>query len=113
MRLITGGGDHDPRDACGRERDVRSNERQRAGRHRRPRLHDLDEQEDREGRHVRDQIHDLASIHDFHLTRPGVNKRMSVTGTGTGTGTTKWTVKLKKGTYHFVCDPHQTIMHGA
>jgi hypothetical protein len=34
-------------------------------------------------------IHDLASIHDFHLTGPGVNKKTSVTGTGT----TKWTVK--------------------
>jgi plastocyanin len=53
-------------------------------------------------------IHDLASIHDFHLTGPGVNKKTSVTGTGT----TKWTVKLKKGTYNFVCDPHHTIMHG-
>jgi plastocyanin len=53
-------------------------------------------------------IHDLASIHDFHLTGPGVNKATSVTGTGT----TKWTVKLKRGTYHFVCDPHHTIMHG-
>jgi plastocyanin len=53
-------------------------------------------------------IHDLASIHDFHLTGPGVDKKTSVTGTGT----TKWTVKLKKGTYHFVCDPHHTIMHG-
>src|SRR3954464_6571174 len=53
-------------------------------------------------------IHDLASIHDFHLTGPGVNKKTSVAGTGT----TKWTVKLTKGTYHFVCDPHQTIMHG-
>jgi plastocyanin len=53
-------------------------------------------------------IHDLASIHDFHLTGPGVNKKTSVSGTGT----TKWTVKLKKGTYHFVCDPHRTIMHG-
>jgi plastocyanin len=53
-------------------------------------------------------IHDLASIHDFHLTGPGVNKKTSVAGTGT----TKWTVKLKTGTYHFVCDPHQTIMHG-
>jgi plastocyanin len=21
-------------------------------------------------------------------------------------------VTLKKGTYHFVCDPHHTIMHG-
>ena len=53
-------------------------------------------------------IHDLASIHDFHLTGPGIDKKTSVTGTGT----TKWTVKLKKGTYHFVCDPHRTIMHG-
>jgi plastocyanin len=53
-------------------------------------------------------IHDLASIHDFHLTGPGVDKKTSVAGTGT----TKWTVKLKKGTYHFVCDPHRSIMHG-
>jgi plastocyanin len=54
-------------------------------------------------------IHDRASIHDFHLTGPGVDKKTSVSGTGT----TKWTLKLKKGTYHFVCDPHRTIMHGA
>jgi plastocyanin len=53
-------------------------------------------------------IHDLASIHDFHLTGAGVNKATSVSGMGT----TKWTVTLKKGTYHFVCDPHHTIMHG-
>ena len=53
-------------------------------------------------------IHDRSSIHDFHLTGPGVNKVTSVPGTGT----TKWTVTLKKGTYHFVCDPHRTIMHG-
>ena len=53
-------------------------------------------------------IHDRANIHDFHLTGPGVNKKTSVPGVGT----TKWTVKLKKGTYSFVCDPHRTIMHG-
>ena len=53
-------------------------------------------------------IHDLATIHDFHLTGPGVDRKTSVSGTGT----TKWTVKLKKGTYHYVCDPHHTIMHG-
>ena len=53
-------------------------------------------------------IHDLASIHDFHLTGAHVDKKTSVPGTGT----TKWTVKLKKGTYHFMCDPHHTIMHG-
>jgi plastocyanin len=53
-------------------------------------------------------IHDRSSIHDFHLTGPGVNKVTSVPSVGT----TKWKVKLKKGTYHFVCDPHRTIMHG-
>ena len=53
-------------------------------------------------------LHDLASIHDFHLTGAGVDKKTSVAGTGT----TKWIVKLKKGTYRFVCDPHRSIMHG-
>jgi plastocyanin len=53
-------------------------------------------------------IRDRASIHDFHLTGAGVDKKTSIGGTGT----TKWTVKLKKGTYHFVCDPHRTMMHG-
>jgi plastocyanin len=53
-------------------------------------------------------IHDRSSIHDFHLTGPGVNKVTSVPAVST----TKWKVKLKKGTYHFVCDPHRTIMHG-
>src|SRR5882672_11039797 len=53
-------------------------------------------------------IHDRASIHDFHLTGPGVNKVTSVPAVKTK----KWTVKLKKGTYHFVCDPHRAIMHG-
>ena len=53
-------------------------------------------------------IRDRSAIHDFHLTGPGVNKKTSVPAMGT----TKWTVKLKKGTYRFVCDPHITIMHG-
>jgi plastocyanin len=53
-------------------------------------------------------IHDKSNIHNFHLTGPGVNKLTSVSRVYT----TKWTVKLKKGTYHFVCDPHRTIMHG-
>jgi plastocyanin len=53
-------------------------------------------------------IHDRSTIHNFHLTGPGVNKKTSVSAVST----TKWTVKLKKGTYHFVCDPHRAIMHG-
>ena len=53
-------------------------------------------------------IHDLSPIHNFHLSGPGINKLTSVPGTGT----TTWRVTLKKGTYHFVCDPHKPIMHG-
>jgi plastocyanin len=53
-------------------------------------------------------IRDRSAIHDFHLTGPGINKTTSVPKVGT----TKWKVKLKKGTYHFVCDPHRAIMHG-
>jgi plastocyanin len=55
------------------------------------------------------KISDKSNIHNFHLTGPGVNKKTSVGGTGTS----KWTLKLKKGTYKFVCDPHATIMKGS
>jgi plastocyanin len=53
-------------------------------------------------------IRDRSPIHNFHLTGPGVNKKTSVPAVGT----TTWTVKLKKGTYKFVCDPHVAVMHG-
>jgi plastocyanin len=34
--------------------------------------------------------------------------------TGVGfTGTKSFVLTLKKGTYHFVCDPHASIMHGS
>lgn len=48
------------------------------------------------------KVEDKASIHDFHLKGPGVNKATGVTFTGE----TTWTVKLKKGTYTYQCDPH-------
>jgi plastocyanin len=55
-------------------------------------------------------INDLSSIHNFHLTGPGVNKKTSV---GT-TGKTTWTVTFQKGkTYRFVCDPHASVMKGS
>ena len=55
-------------------------------------------------------VNDRASIHDFHLMGPGVNKKTSVSGTGKST----WTVTLQKGkTYRFVCDPHASIMKGS
>jgi len=54
-------------------------------------------------------VRDRSNIHNFHLTGPGVNKKTSVAAVTT----VKWTVKLQKGTYKFVCDPHKTIMFGS
>ena len=55
-------------------------------------------------------ISDRASIHDFHLSGPGLNRVL----TGVGfTGTKSFVLTLKKGTYRFVCDPHASIMHGS
>jgi plastocyanin len=45
-------------------------------------------------------------MHNFHLKGPGVNKQItSVAFVGTKTVT----VKLTKGKYTYVCDPHATI----
>jgi plastocyanin len=54
------------------------------------------------------KVNDKSNIHDFHLTGPGLNKTTSVGGTGSQT----WTVKLKKGKYHYQCDPHASFMNG-
>jgi plastocyanin len=55
------------------------------------------------------KIADKAGDQNFRLSGPGVNKATSVGGKGTFT----WKVKLKKGTYKFVCDPHAGIMKGS
>jgi plastocyanin len=54
-------------------------------------------------------VSDKASIHNFHLSGPGVNKSTSVGGSGKST----WKVTLKKGKYHFQCDPHASFMNGS
>ena len=55
-------------------------------------------------------IHDQADIHDFHLSGPGLNRVLtSVEFTGTKT----FVLRLKKGSYRFVCDPHSSFMHGS
>jgi plastocyanin len=51
------------------------------------------------------KIEDKASIHNFHLFGPGVNKSTSVGGV---TETT-WTVRLKPGKYTYACDAHATM----
>ena len=55
------------------------------------------------------KVEDKSSIHNFHLTGPGVNVKTLVGGVTT----LIWKLKLKKGIYKYVCDPHATIMHGS
>jgi plastocyanin len=55
-------------------------------------------------------IRDSASIHDFHLTGPGLDRVLtSVDFTGTKTAL----LTLKKGVYRYFCDPHASVMHGS
>jgi plastocyanin len=55
-------------------------------------------------------VTDKATIHDFKLSGPGVNKTItSVPFKGTKTVT----VTLKKGTYTYVCTPHKSFMKGS
>jgi plastocyanin len=55
------------------------------------------------------KIEDKASIHNFRLRGPGFNKATSVSGKTE----TFWTVRLRKGTYRFLCDPHASSMRGS
>ena len=55
-------------------------------------------------------ISDRSDIHDFHLSGPGLDRVLTEVDF---TGTKSFSLKLKKGTYHFQCDPHASIMHGA
>jgi Copper binding proteins, plastocyanin/azurin family len=56
------------------------------------------------------QISDRSSSHDFHLSGPGVNK---VITSVSFTGMKSVTLKLKRGTYRYVCDPHSSVMRGS
>ena len=75
------------------------------------------ELENAAGRHVRTlkagtyriKVEDKSPIHDFHLVGPGVNRKTSVGGVGEQI----WTVRLRAGTYTFVCDPHSSAMRGS
>jgi plastocyanin len=55
-------------------------------------------------------ISDGADIHDFHLSGPGFNRVLTSVEF---TGTKSFVLRLKKGSYRFVCDPHSGIMHGS
>ena len=75
------------------------------------------EMENKAGRKVRTvkagtyriKVEDKATIHNFRLRGPGVNKATSVPGKAE----TIWTVRLSKGTYTYLCDPHASSMRGS
>ena len=48
------------------------------------------------------KVEDKATIHNFHLFGPGLNKKTGVAFKGD----VKWTIKLKPGRYTYQCDPH-------
>jgi hypothetical protein len=54
-------------------------------------------------------VHDHSTIHDFHLTGPGVDQTTRIDAIEDVT----WTVTLGNGTYKFVCDPHALDMKGS
>jgi plastocyanin len=55
-------------------------------------------------------VRDRSSMHNFHLTGPGVNRRSTVAEVRT---LRPWVVTFRKGTYRYVCDPHAAAMKGS
>ena len=55
-------------------------------------------------------VSDKSNIHNFHLRGPGrVNREITTIGF---VGTKTAIVKLVKGTYTYICDPHFSTMKG-
>lgn len=54
-------------------------------------------------------VNDQASIHNFHLTGPGVDVATDVGAEGEES----FEVELQAGEYMFVCDPHASQMNGS
>jgi hypothetical protein len=51
-------------------------------------------------------VDDEATIHDFHIWGPSVDKTTGVEWKGRAT----WKVTLRPGLYHVLCDPHARVM---
>jgi plastocyanin len=56
------------------------------------------------------KVTDRSTSHNFRLRGPGYNRAITSVGF---TGTKTVTVKLRKGTYRYVCDPHSSVMKGS
>ena len=61
------------------------------------------------GKPYRFVISDRSNIHNFRLSGPGFNRVLTAVGS---TGTKSFLLRLKKGSYRFVCDPHSGSMRG-
>ena len=55
------------------------------------------------------EINDLSTIHNFHLTGPGVDVKSEVDTTEDE----NYDITLEAGTYNYVCDPHASQMNGS
>jgi hypothetical protein len=51
------------------------------------------------------RVHDFATLHNFHLSGPGVDQATEVERTAD----TTWNVVFTNGTYRYVCDIHATM----
>jgi plastocyanin len=56
------------------------------------------------------RVTDRSTSHNFRLRGPGYNRAITSVGF---TGAKTVTVKLRKGTYRYVCDPHASDMKGS
>ena len=56
------------------------------------------------------RVTDRSSSHNFRLRGPSYNRAITSVGF---TGTKTVTVRLRKGTYRYVCDPHSSFMKGS
>ena len=56
-------------------------------------------------------VRDRSRVHNFHLTGPtnALNRSTTVRFVGTRT----WRLRLVKGRYNFICDPHARSMKGS
>ena len=55
-------------------------------------------------------VSDRSSMHNFHLSGPGLDRVFTSVAF---TGTKSFVLRLKKGSYRYVCDPHASFMHGS
>jgi plastocyanin len=56
------------------------------------------------------RVSDKSDLHNFHISGPGVNRRITSVDFE---GTKSRTFRLRKGTYRYVCDPHASDMKGS